>query len=167
MIQHSGVVNFLTDMCRRFPMRHGDSFLSVTTMSFDISVLEIFLPLLSGATVILVGRELVHDSEGLVEAIIQSNPTIMQATPSLWRTLVSGLSGRMNGLRILVGGEALPDDLAVALNNVSPDVTNLYGPTETTIWSTVARVAADAPSSGIGRPIANTEVFVLDRFGGL
>ncbi|MGA4844596.1 amino acid adenylation domain-containing protein [Streptomyces sp. G45] len=156
------LVNFLTAMQNRFQLTAGDRLLAVTTVGFDIAGLELFVPLLNGATVVLAERETVRDPQALSALLTSCGASVMQATPSLWRAvLAEGVS--LAGLRVLVGGEALPADLAKELVAQAASVTNLYGPTETTIWSTASRIdAASASAPRIGKPIANTQVYVLD-----
>ncbi|MCR6483860.1 non-ribosomal peptide synthase/polyketide synthase [Amycolatopsis sp. OK19-0408] len=152
------LLNFLLDMVARFGITAGDRLLAVTTVGFDIAGLEIFAPLLAGATVVLASRDDVRDSRAL--AALAEDATFLQATPSLFHALLAEPAD-LSGVHVLVGGEALPDDLAVALRARAASVTNMYGPTETTIWSTTARVGEGSPT--IGTPIANTQVYVLDR----
>ncbi|SCK31426.1 amino acid adenylation domain-containing protein, partial [Streptomyces sp. WMMB 714] len=163
-VPHLALANFLADMRERVPMGPGDRLLAVTTVSFDIAALELFLPLITGATVVLADQDTVLDPEALAEAVTSSGATVMQATPTLWRTLVPGHAGALRGLRVLTGGEPLPDDLAADLTGTAAEVLNLYGPTETTIWSTAAPLLPGDPVT-IGTPMANTRVYVLD--GGL
>ncbi|MFJ4191837.1 amino acid adenylation domain-containing protein [Kitasatospora sp. NPDC089509] len=159
VLSHANLANFLADMGGRFPLTAEDRWLAVTTVSFDIAALELYLPLVSGARVELVPRATVMDPAALTDLIVRSGATIMQATPSLWRALAEH-AAELPPLRVLVGGEALPAPLAGELCRIG-DVTNLYGPTETTIWSTTSPVTPDAVPT-IGRPIANTRVYVLD-----
>jgi amino acid adenylation domain-containing protein len=153
------LLNFLLDMVGRFGIAPGDRLLAVTTVGFDIAGLEIFAPLLAGATVVLASRDAVRDTRALA-ALAEDGVTFLQATPSLFHALLAEPVD-LSSVHVLVGGEALPDDLAVALRARAASVTNMYGPTETTIWSTTARVGEGAPT--IGTPIANTQVHVLDR----
>ncbi|WP_460625008.1 amino acid adenylation domain-containing protein, partial [Kitasatospora kifunensis] len=163
VVQHGALANFLADMSRRFPLSYQDRWAAVTTIAFDIAALELYLPLISGARVELVPRHTVIDTPALAELLHRSGATIMQATPSLWRALTEHLgstTAELPYLRVLVGGEALPGPLADALGSLG-QVTNLYGPTETTIWSTTTRIdATETPT--IGQPIANTRTYVLD-----
>jgi amino acid adenylation domain-containing protein len=153
------LLNFLLDMAGRFGITAGDRLLAVTTVGFDIAGLEIFAPLLAGATVVLAGRDTVRDTRALA-ALAADGVTFLQATPSLFHALLAEPVD-LSGVHVLVGGEALPDDLAAALRARAASVTNMYGPTETTIWSTTARVGEGSPT--IGTAIANTQVHVLDR----
>ncbi|MFW6640876.1 amino acid adenylation domain-containing protein [Nocardiopsis algeriensis] len=161
VVSHRNLANFLTDMAGRFPLKEGERWLAVTTVSFDISVLELYLPLLSGATVVLADKDTVRDPRLLGGLLASSGATVMQATPSLWRALAEHDPRLLRGLRVLVGGEALPQDLAEQLASCAAEVTNVYGPTETTVWSTTAPVTVGQPVT-IGRPMANTRVYVLD-----
>ncbi|MEU1026959.1 non-ribosomal peptide synthetase, partial [Streptomyces sp. NPDC005904] len=138
----------------------GDRLGAVTTVGFDIAGLELFVPLLSGAAVVVADRETVRDPAALARLVAARGVNVMQATPSLWRALLAEDAAVLSGVRVLVGGEALPADLAQALTASAASVTNMYGPTETTIWSTAWEVGSRLPR--IGRPIANTQVYVLD-----
>ncbi|MEU4425289.1 non-ribosomal peptide synthase/polyketide synthase [Actinoplanes sp. NPDC024001] len=157
------LVNFLADMCARVAMTPADRLLAVTTVGFDIAALELFVPLLSGAAVVVAGRDVVHDPARLRALIDEAGVSVMQATPTLWQSLLAEQPDLVAGLTVLVGGEALPPEVARALTAGARRVTNVYGPTETTIWSTASEVV-DAGVVSIGRPIANTQVFVLDGF---
>ncbi|MFF9352750.1 amino acid adenylation domain-containing protein [Streptomyces sp. NPDC014734] len=161
VVTAGNLVNFLTAMERCAGVSPGDRLLAVTTIAFDIAGLELYLPLVSGATVVLAGTDEVHDTRLLSGLIRASGATVMQATPSLWQSLVDEDPEAVHGLRVLVGGEALPAPLAHRLAGAAAGVTNLYGPTETTIWSASAAVGADG-TPPIGRPVANTRVYVLD-----
>ncbi|MEU7124618.1 amino acid adenylation domain-containing protein, partial [Streptomyces zaomyceticus] len=166
VVPQGALVNFLASMGDRFGLGVEDRLLAVTTVGFDIAGLELFVPLLSGAAVVVAARDVVRDPAALCRLAVESGATIMQATPSLWRAVLAEDPSVVGRLRVLVGGEALPSDLAVGLAERAVSVTNLYGPTETTVWSTAWEVTRDsARAPRIGRPIWNTQVFVLD--GGL
>ncbi|WP_369392748.1 amino acid adenylation domain-containing protein [Streptomyces sp. CG1] len=158
------LVNFLTAMQDQFGLGSEDGLLAVTTVAFDIAGLEIYLPLINGARLILASKDTARDPQSLLALIKATQTTAVQATPSLWQAVVSNAADQLTGVRVLVGGEALPYDLACQLVAQAESVTNLYGPTETTIWSTSQQIAADhvGTLSSIGRPIANTSVYVLD-----
>jgi amino acid adenylation domain-containing protein len=159
-IPHRAVVNFLTSMAREPGMTAQDTMLAVTTLSFDIAGLELFLPLMVGGRVVIAPHQVAIDGWKLAELLRASRATMMQATPATWRLLVeAGWQGDAK-LKILCGGEALPAELARALLPRCHSLWNLYGPTETTIWSTFSRVTS-ADRITLGRPIANTEVYVL------
>jgi amino acid adenylation domain-containing protein len=167
MNHHRGVVNLLLSLARTVGAGEGDRLLAVTTLSFDIAALEIHLPLLCGAEVHLLPDAAAADPALLAEAIDAAGVTLLQATPATWRLLVdSGWRGRP-GLRALCGGEALPAELAARVAGRVGALWNVYGPTETTIWSTVEEVTpASLVTPGhvsIGAPVANTRVYVLDR----
>jgi len=164
-IEHGALINLLSAMRERPGFGPGDSLLAVTTLSFDIAALELFLPLLCGGELIIAPRDVATDPRRLAELIEESSPSVMQATPATWRALIeAGWRGDPK-LRILCGGEALPRDLADGLLARAGEVWNMYGPTETTIWSTVARVEPGEGPVPIGGPIANTRVHILDRYG--
>ena len=164
-ITHRSVVNFLASMRSEPGIDESDRLLAVTTISFDIAGLEIYLPLTSGANVILATTDTVGDGIALAGLIKKSRPTLMQATPVTWRMLLeSGWTG-FAGLKILCGGEALSRELANRLLTFSGEVWNLYGPTETTIWSAIHRVDRRESAVPIGKPIANTTCYLLDSVG--
>ncbi|HEY3861974.1 MAG TPA: amino acid adenylation domain-containing protein [Verrucomicrobiae bacterium] len=160
-VAHGAVVNLLASAGKSIAFEPGDKLLSVTTLSFDIAGLEIFLPLISGGRLILAPHEIVIDGPRLAALIDSSHATVMQATPATWRLLIeSGWTGRKS-LRVLCGGEALTRGLADALLARTGELWNFYGPTETTIWSTAWKVDPEAPIA-IGRPLANTQLHILD-----
>ncbi|MFC7895146.1 amino acid adenylation domain-containing protein [Streptomyces sp. NPDC057381] len=161
-VTHRGLSNFLATMRRRFPLAPSDRLLAVTTVSFDIAGLELYLPLTSGAAVVLAGKETVSRPSALLEVMRRHAVTAVQATPAFWQILLMEEPDGAAGLRILVGGEALPPRLAEALAGQAAEVANVYGPTETTIWSTSAPVVPGAGVPSIGTPIGNTRVYVLD-----
>ncbi len=167
-VTQANVVNFLLSMAQTPGLAAGDVLLAVTTLSFDISVLELFLPLVVGATVEIASREVAADGRRLGGLIGSSGATVMQATPTTWSMLFDAGWVGAAGLRVLCGGEAMSRDLADRLVGSCRQVWNMFGPTETTVWSTVASVAAGgAGSVPIGRPIAATVCRVLDRAGRL
>lgn len=160
-IPHRALVNFLTTMAERPGLSDDDVLVAVTTLSFDIAGLELYLPLAAGGRVVVSPQAVAADPRALAALIDASSATVVQATPTTWRMLVdSGWPGRP-GLKALCGGEALPQILAEQLVERGLELWNMYGPTETTIWSTVSRVRAGEPLT-IGRPIANTALYVLD-----
>ena len=162
-IPHRAVVNFLTSMGKTPRMTAHDRLLAVTTLSFDIAGLEIYLPLTLGASVEIVSRSVYSDGHQLLAKLKKSGATVMQATPATWRMLLEAGWQSSPGLKILVGGEAVPAQLAAELMVRAESVWNMYGPTETTIWSTVRKFEPGEESASIGRPIANTEIFILDK----
>ncbi|MCK7615319.1 non-ribosomal peptide synthetase [Roseibium sediminicola] len=160
VVTRQGLSNLLCGLSCDLGLTHQDRMLSATTIGFDIAGLELFGPLLAGATLLLFeGNQ--RESDCLADWIALEKPTVMQATPSLWRGLL--MSGPLPELRVLVGGEALDAGLAAELLKVGP-VNNLYGPTETTIWSLREPLAQDPASGpGIGLPVWNTRAYVLDE----
>ncbi|MGH8583366.1 MAG: amino acid adenylation domain-containing protein [Gammaproteobacteria bacterium] len=162
-VPHRALVNCLHSMRSTPGIASHDVLLAVTTLSFDIAGLEIFLPLIAGARVELATREEASDVRLLLQRMENCRPTIMQATPTTWRMLIeAGWSGTP-GLTVLCGGDTLSAELAAPLLQRCADLWNLYGPTETTIWSTLERITTAAGLISIGRPIANTSVYILDR----
>jgi amino acid adenylation domain-containing protein len=160
-IPHRALANFLWTMRQRPGLSETDVLVAVTTLSFDIAGLELFLPLIVGGRVVIAPQGTSGDPRLLSALLAESSATVMQATPTTWRMLLdSGWRGRP-GLKALCGGEALPVSLAEELVACGIELWNMYGPTETTIWSTVAPVRPGEPLT-IGRPIGNTTLFILD-----
>lgn len=162
-VLHDNVANFLASMRLEPGLRVGDKLVAITSISFDIAGLELYLPLVCGATIVLATREQATDAYQLAALLAQSRATVLQATPATWRMLIDSGWKNEQRLKMLVGGEALPKDLATALVATEGELWNLYGPTEVTIWATAARILPDAETISIGRPIANTVAYVLDK----
>ncbi|WP_141727275.1 amino acid adenylation domain-containing protein, partial [Streptomyces griseus] len=162
VVPRPALANLLAAMGRLLDLSGEDRLLAVTTVSFDIAALELFVPLLAGATVVLAADDDVSDPFALSALIRSSAPTVMQATPSLWRVLAEAAPDALGGLRALSGGEPLPADLADVLSRHANGLVNLYGPTETTIWSTAAVLHRGTPPH-VGRPVRRTRAHVLDR----
>lgn len=163
LIEHRSLVNLLYSIKEQPGFVESDIIFSVTTLSFDIAGLELYLPLISGAKVVISSRQTLADPRALAREIKASGTTFIQATPAMWRFLLDSGWKDGEGLRILCGGEALPRSLANAILATGAELWNVYGPTETTIWSTSVLVEkSDSPVS-IGRPLANTQVYVLDE----
>jgi amino acid adenylation domain-containing protein len=165
VVPHRAVVNLLLAMREEPGFAESDSLLAVTTLSFDIAVLELLLPLVVGGRVVLASREAAADGERLAELLDRSEVTVMQATPATWHVLLEAGWRGDGELKILCGGEALPRDLANRLLDCGGSLWNLYGPTETTVWSLAHRVRRGEGTVPIGRPIANTTVYLLDPQG--
>ncbi len=166
-VSHQALVNFLWSMRREPGLSSADRLVAVTTISFDIAGLELYLPLVTGATLVIAAEEALADGASLLRLLDESRATVMQATPVTWQLLIdAGWSGTPK-LRVLCGGEAIPRALADRLLDRSDDVWNMYGPTETTIWSSAVRIRREAGSVPIGPPIANTQFYVLDAHGEL
>ncbi|MGC4013166.1 MAG: amino acid adenylation domain-containing protein [Luteolibacter sp.] len=165
VIQHGALANFLLSMLEEPGLKAGDRLAALTTVSFDISALEIHLPLLAGAVIDLIPGHLARDGAALRSYLEAHPPTVLQATPATWRMLIAAGWQGSPGLKILCGGEALDAPLARQLTALGHEVWNLYGPTETTVWSTLWKVPSGADRILIGRPIANTSVHVVDEAG--
>jgi amino acid adenylation domain-containing protein len=160
-VPHCAVVNLLWSMSRVPGMDATDTMLAVTTLSFDIAALELFLPLCVGGRLVITSREVASDPVLLMTHMVSCGATIMQATPVTWRMLLeAGWDGRPLR-KMLCGGEALPRELADRLLNLPASLWNMYGPTETTIWSATGQVQRGLRTV-IGPPIANTQFYVLD-----
>ena len=164
-VPHRAVVNFLASMIREPGLGEADVLVALTTLSFDIAVLELLAPLMVGGQIVVARREDTLDGRRLRALLETTNATVLQATPTSWRLLIE--AGWQGGPRFkaLIGGEPLPLDLAQQLLPRCGELWNLYGPTETTVWSTRWRVSDLQSGISIGRPIANTQVHVLDALG--
>ncbi|WP_431945249.1 non-ribosomal peptide synthase/polyketide synthase [Actinacidiphila sp. bgisy167] len=163
VVSHHALGNFITAMREHLALDAGDTLVAVTTVAFDIHALEVYVPLMSGARVVLADRDTARDAQALAKLIHRSQATVLQATPAVWQALTGEAPEAIDALRALVGGEALPPALARSLTAAAASVTNLYGPTETTVWST--RATLNPGHNGrvpIGQPIRNTRVYVLD-----
>ncbi|HEX2188905.1 MAG TPA: amino acid adenylation domain-containing protein, partial [Longimicrobiaceae bacterium] len=166
-IEHRSVVNFVHAMRERPGADAADVFLALTTVGFDIAVLELFLPLAVGARVVIADREEAADGARLARLLAEEGVTVAQATPATWRLLLlSGWTGSP-GLRVLCGGEALPAALAAELRGRAAELWNVYGPTEATVWATAHPVGPGERGDpvSIGRPVPNLRAYVLDPGG--
>jgi amino acid adenylation domain-containing protein len=165
VVPHHTVLNFLHSMAQTPGLTSSDKLLAMTTLSFDIAVLELLLPLSIGAQIILASDDEVMDGLAQQRLIAQHDATVMQATPAAWRALLdAGWAGRQP-FKALIGGEALSYDLAGRLLPRCSELWNMYGPTETTVWSTCWHVQDPEQGIFIGRPIANTRVRIVDQAG--
>jgi amino acid adenylation domain-containing protein len=162
-IPHRAVVNLLSSMARKPGMGAGDTLLAVTTISFDIAGLELFLPLIVGGTVAIASRAETTDGDKLLARLRSAEATIMQATPASWRLLLEAGFEAAPGFKMLCGGEALPRELASRLLQGGGALWNMYGPTETTIWSSCVQVLPGDEPITVGTPIANTQFHILDQ----
>jgi len=162
MVRHRALTNFVCGMVRQPGMAAQDRLLSVTTFSFDIFGLELYVPLACGASVLLASREQAQDPDALLDLVEHHSITVLQATPATWRMLFeSERVDLLRGCTLLCGGEALAEDLAARMRELSAATWNLYGPTETTIWSARFRLRADARAF-LGGPVENTALYILD-----
>lgn len=162
-IPHRALTNFIVSMQQVPGMTADDALLAVTTLSFDIAGLEMFLPLVAGGRLVVASKETAMDGKALLQTIEAEAITILQATPVTWKLMLAAGWDASPNLNVLCGGEAFPRDLANTLVPKAASVWNMYGPTETTIWSTCDQVAVDEGSVSIGLPIANTTVHIVDE----
>jgi amino acid adenylation domain-containing protein len=166
MIGHGALLNFLGYMQQRLGVQPHDRLLALTTLSFDIAGLELWLPLISGSQVVIVSRETAMDGERLMQVMAERQITFMQATPATWKLLLQSGWQQATPLTILCGGEAMPSELGRKLLANSQQLWNVYGPTETTIWSSMQDVTRQPGRPQlIGQPIGNTLVHILDAQG--
>ncbi len=167
-IEHRALVNFLRSMAREPGLSQNDTLLAVTTLSFDIAALELFLPLMVGARIVLADRMTAVDGRALRSLLDQHKVTCLQATPSTWRLLLDAGWRKTEGLKALCGGEALPNPLGKEITATGAELWNMYGPTETTIWSATRRIEQTPSSSSsgivpIGSGIDNNYLYVLNE----
>ncbi|MCW5617760.1 MAG: amino acid adenylation domain-containing protein [Nitrosomonas sp.] len=166
-IPHRAIVNLLCSMRKKPGLSADDQLLAVTTLSFDIAGLELYLPLTVGARVIICPRSVASNGEELTGLLEKTGATMMQATPTTWQLLIdTGWKGSKN-IIALCGGEAFPSSLAEQLLPLVKELWNMYGPTETTVWSTIYKVESVDGAIPIGRPIDNTEIFLLDQYNNI
>ena len=160
-IGHAALLNFLMSMQETPGLNASDKLFSVTTQSFDISGLEFFTPLISGARLYIASQDLLSDPLAVVEKIAAIHPSILQATPSFYQMLYhAGWNGNA-AIKILCGGDLLSEALAAKLLATNQELWNMYGPTETTIWSTCKKIQKATEASTIGKPIHNTQIYIL------
>ncbi len=164
MVTHKNLVNFLSSMMNEPGIEENDTFLSITTISFDIAGLELFLPLLKGATLVIANDETAKDSRLMLELLKDEHITMLQATPTTWQMLLDAGWTETLPIKALCGGEALPIGLAKKILDSAYELWNMYGPTETTIWSAVKRIMKDDDIITIGHPISNTQFYILNEY---
>jgi amino acid adenylation domain-containing protein len=164
-ITHGNLLNFLRSMQLKPGITENDRLLAITTISFDIAGLELYLPLISGAEIVLADAESSRDGRLLLSMIEEKEISIMQATPSTWRMMIDSDWQKKYPLKALSGGEALPKELADLLLSKTSALWNMYGPTETTIWSTVKQITERDKVLSIGSAIHNTQVYIMDEMG--
>jgi amino acid adenylation domain-containing protein len=163
-VGHQSLLNFLTSIQEKPAITSNDIFFSVTTYSFDISLLEFFLPLISGATLFVANQEILSDPNLIIQTIVEIQPTIIQATPSFYQMLFNANWEGNKNLKVLCGGDLLSESLAEKLLMNTLEVWNMYGPTETTIWSSIKKIEYPYHASNIGKPLNNTQFYILDNF---
>ncbi len=161
-IPHRAVSNFLGSMAIKPGYTKENTLLAVTTLSFDIAVLELYLPLISGGSIVVADSRQAAVGSALFKLIKEHQIDVMQATPSTWRGLLAAGFEGGDSFKALCGGEAFPEDLATDLVSKCGSVWNMYGPTETTVWSTCFQLDPTQGQIYIGSPIANTQCYVLD-----
>ncbi len=165
MVNHKSVVNFMCSMQADYELGIKDSMIGVTPISFDIHALELYLPLITGAKLAIIPREIARSAELLKSAIIKQHGTIMQATPVTWRMLLESNWQPSHDFIALCGGEAMPKEVREGLRLLPlVDAWNMYGPTETTIWSCTEQLKT-SDTDTIGKPIANTQIYMLNENG--
>ena len=161
-VSHRAVVNLLSSMQKKPGLESRDTLVAVTTLSFDIAGLELFLPLCTGAKLVIASREAAADGNLLLSRLKSAGATVMQATPVTWKLLLDAGWDGSPALKVLCGGEMFPRELANELVKRAKSVWNMYGPTETTIWSSTLEVKAGEGPVPIALPIDNTQFYVLD-----
>jgi amino acid adenylation domain-containing protein len=167
MLAHRSLTNLLCSMQREPGFSRSDRMLAITTISFDIATLEMFLPLVSGGTVVVADRSAISDADRLAELLEQHDITVLQATPVTWRMLKNSRWPGKRNLKMISGGDTLPRELANQLLERGGELWNCYGPTETTIYSDHIRVRREGGTVPLGPPFANTTFYVMDEAGGL
>jgi tyrocidine synthetase III len=162
-VKHAAAVNVIHSVAAQLQLTPADRWVAITTYTFDMSVVEMFTPLLTGGCVILAGKDEVNNPDTLSSLLEDQAATVLQATPGMWNVLIeSGWKGRQQ-LQVISGGEAMSETLISRLLALTGKVWNMYGPTETTVYSTALHVTSTAQVNLIGRPIANTQVYILDE----
>lgn len=167
MVHHKAVVNLITSMTKSPGVTENDLLLSVVTLSFDMSVFELFLPLSNGATIVVADSRDIRDGHSLIKLIDKHNITILQAAPSLYYILItSGWKGKSD-LKALCGGEALTSGIVNNILSRVGELWNCYGPTETTVFSTITQITDPNARIHIGKPLGNTSIYILDKYNNL
>jgi amino acid adenylation domain-containing protein len=160
-VQHRAVVNLLTSMAKHLQVAANDVFPALASFAFDMSIPELYLALVTGGCVAIGHRHLAGDGEELASFLKKNRSTIVHATPTTWNLLLeAGFTGA--GLKRVIGAEAVPPELCTSLLEAEPSLFNFYGPTETTVWSTFHHFRTKDETVVVGRPIANTQVYILD-----
>lgn len=163
VVTQENLMNFLRSMSQNPGISESDRLLSITTISFDIAGLELYLPLINGATLVLAHDDVSKDGRLLMTNIEDKNISYLQATPTSWQMLIDAGWKKKLAIKALSGGERLTKELATKILGVCDELYNMYGPTETTIWSTVKKIDKNDGLITIGKPIANTQIYILDE----
>ena len=164
-VPHGAVVNFLYAMREAPGFTEDDSVLAVTTLSFDIAVLELYLPTIFGGSVVIVDSLTAADGVKLAQQLEQHEISLMQATPATWRLMIQADWVGKPDLKVLCGGEPMPQDLVAPLLDRCDELWNMYGPTETTVWSAAFQITSPTAPILIGKPVGNTQIYILDPNG--
>ena len=161
-VRHRSVVNLVTFMAAELDLGPRDVFPALASFAFDMSIPELYLALITGGQVVVADRYMAGDGEALSELLVRTGATIIHATPTTWSLLLeAGFTGK--GYKRAIGAEAVPQNLCDRLLQADPSLYNFYGPTETTVWSTFHRFCAPGEPVTVGRPLANTQVYILDK----
>ncbi|WP_374951087.1 amino acid adenylation domain-containing protein, partial [Mucilaginibacter sp.] len=163
LVKRAGLFNLLQSITKSPGITAADTMLFTTTISFDIAELEIFLPIVNGATVLIADAETVKDGRALVDMARREQVTIMQGTPFMWRTMLEAGWEEKLPIKVFCGGEAMTKQLAHDLLQRSNEVWNMYGPTETTVYSIIKKIGAVDKVITVGKPLRNTQVYLLDE----
>lgn len=163
VIGHQSLLNFLLSMSCKPGLAEGQKFFSVTTQSFDISMLEFFGPLVSGGSVYIAAKSLLFEPAAVIDKILAIKPAIIQATPSFYQSLFNAGWQGDKSLKVLCGGDLLTASLAAKLLDGCAEIWNMYGPTEATIWSSIKHLQSPADAPNVGKPINNTQFYILDE----
>ncbi|AWI32241.1 non-ribosomal peptide synthetase [Streptomyces tirandamycinicus] len=165
LVGHRSLANVVQHFAEELKVTADDAVLWLTTFAFDISALELFLPLVCGGRLVVASDEARTDGRALLAEVVAHDVGVVQATPTTWRVVADAADGQLAGRRLVCGGEPLPPALARTLAASGGSLLNVYGPSETTIWSTSGPVPDEVVRVDVGRPIANTQVFVVDPDG--
>jgi amino acid adenylation domain-containing protein len=163
-IGHQSLLNFVISIQQKPGINSGDVLFSLTTYSFDISILELFIPILSGAALYIANQDILSEPKLIIRKLEEIKPTLIQATPGFYQLLFNANWQGDKKMKVLCGGDLLSETLAEKLLNHCGEVWNMYGPTESTIWSSTKKIEQPKHASNIGKPINNTTFFILDRF---
>lgn len=165
-IGHKSLENLIFSMKNKIDFGKDDTLLAITPLSFDLSVPDVYLPLVFGGAFVLANIGTRFNPNQIVHSIVHFNISIMQATPTTWQMLIESGWKDESKIKVICGGEALSTNLAKKLKAISSNIWNFYGPTETTVWSTYYKIESideSKPVISIGKPIANTQIYILNE----